>query len=236
MHYNKDQTAVLYFTRSAHEEARAKTFYTSGSFAHNKAIAQKLIDHTYKQVLASDLPVKVWDTASQRGRSFGEKLGNAFQSLFDEGYENVIAVGNDCIQLSAGTLNYTAELLQKEPLVAGPTTDGGTYLLGINRKAFHKNRFSKLAWQTDLLLDDFIRYAKKKGHQLRQLSTSTDIDNEDGLRQSISSVYGSALYFRLAIILQCILSTSAFVNRTRHITFTSHHLYLSISYRGPPLS
>jgi glycosyltransferase A (GT-A) superfamily protein (DUF2064 family) len=236
LRYKKNQTAVLYFTRSADEEARAKTFCSSGNFAQNRAIAQRLIDHTYREIRTSELPIKIVTPESQKGSSFGEKLGNAFENLFDEGYENVIAVGNDCIELSAETLRYTARLLHENPLVAGPALDGGTYLLGINHKAFDKDTFCNLAWQTDLLLDDFVRYAQKKGYELTQLSTYADIDNEQGLRRFLSDAHDLDLYFRLVVLLLSVLSSSIYFYQKREVTFDSHHLRISLFHRGPPVS
>lgn len=231
-----NQTAVLYFTRSADEEARAKTFCTSGNFGQNRAIAQQLIDHTHKQIRCSGLPVKIFTPDIQKGQSFGEKLGHAFQLLFDEGYENVIAVGNDCLQLSSKTITDTAHLLHKNPLVAGPADDGGTYLLGINRKAFDREAFSRLAWQTDLLLNDFIRYANNNGHELAKLSTFADIDNEKGLHQFLRQAHRSAFYFRLVGLLQSIIASTIYFIRKQKLGFVSHHEHLRLFYRGPPVS
>jgi glycosyltransferase A (GT-A) superfamily protein (DUF2064 family) len=232
----KQQTAVLYFTRSAREEAQAKNFCRSGNFAQNRAVAQKLIDHTYKQVQLSDLPIRVFDSETQEGKSFGEKLGNAFQSLFHEGYDNVIAVGNDCVQLSSDTIKHAAQLLNEDSLVAGPAADGGTYLLGISRQSFQKDAFSSLAWQTELLLDDFIRYAQDSGFALRKLRTFADVDNEESLRLFLQQALRPALYFRFVMTLLSILSSSVYICLRYEAAFISHHLRLPIARRGPPVS
>lgn len=236
MNSKRNKTAVLYFTRSADEEARAKTFCTSGNFAQNRAIAQRLINHTSKQICASGLTARIITSETQQGQTFGEKLGNAFQNVFDEGFENVIAVGNDCIQLTSDILNVTADLLQENPLVAGPTTDGGTYLLAINRKAFHKNVFSNLAWETDFLLHDFIKYASNNGYELTQLNTYGDIDNEYALRQFLTQTKSADLYFRLVQLLLSILNSAAYIYRMREVAFVSHHARICLFYRGPPVS
>lgn len=236
MSYTNNHTAVLYFTRSAAEEARVKTFCTSGNFAQNRAIAQKLINHTHRQIQRSGLPVKVYESEIQVGRTFGEKLSNAFQSLFDEGYENVIAVGNDCAELSAKTIQSAANSLQNNPLVVGPAADGGTYLIGMNRKAFFSDSFSRLAWETGFLLEDFVRYARMHEFSLTRLIISADIDNAAALQQFLRHAVGLGLYDRLIAVLQSIISSVVNWYKKSDLLFYSHRLHLSLFHRGPPIS
>lgn len=228
-------TAILYFTRSADEEARAKSFCSSGNFAQNKAIAHQLITHTADRINETGFPVRVFNSASQQGHTFGEKLGNAFQAVFDEGFEHVIAIGNDCLQLTSQTIEHTGFLLQEQHLVAGPSADGGTYLLGISRKAYHKQSFISLDWESKNLFSDFVRYGHALGIDVTKLATLADIDDARSLQRFIQGTYKAA-YFRLVIALVSILASTAsghfYIGNFASSDFTQ----FGFSHRGPPCS
>ena len=229
-----DKTAVLYFTRSAGEEAQEKLFCNDGNYARNRAIAQTLISHTYEQIQASGLPIEICTSDAQRGRTFGEKLAHAYQDLFDKGYENVIAVGNDCIQLSAEILLNAAHLLERKSLVIGPAVDGGAYLIGIKREAFYKDFFIDLSWETAGLFDDFKRYAGYYDLALAQLGCFFDIDDEKELRVFIKYYSSIGAYFHLILLLQNILQASAVVYYSYLFPLLFLNCHFCFNYRGPP--
>ena len=227
--------AVLYFTRSPAEEARAKTFCRRGNLAQNQALAKELINHTYQEILRSGLSVEVVSSDMQQGQTFGEKLAHAFQRLFDGGYEKVIAVGNDCMQLSAETLLNAARLLEKKSLVIGPAVDGGAYLIGINREAFHEDFFIDLSWKTAGLFYDFKRYAGYYDLELAQLSCFFDIDDEKGLRVFIKQYSSISAYFHLILMLRNILRASVIVFYAYQISLLFLNCHFCFNYRGPPV-
>ncbi len=80
-------TAILFFTREANEEALHKSFVHD---KRNKLIATQLIAHTRKTVDKSGLPV--FQTTSQIGNTFGERLSNALTEVYALGFEKVIVV------------------------------------------------------------------------------------------------------------------------------------------------
>ena len=124
-------TAILLFTRTPEEEAQHKTFVPAGRHV-NERIASQLIKHTCTQLEKANIPVYVIDSDRQRGNSFGERLAAAFRDIYDEGYVNVIAVGNDTLTLTPQDLQRTVDLLATHTAVLGPTQRGGTYLMGLH--------------------------------------------------------------------------------------------------------
>ncbi len=230
------KTAILYFTRSSKEEAKAKSFCSSGNFAQNRAVAEKLINHTHYQIKATGLPLHVFKSTNQIGNMFGEKLTNAFSELFEQGYEQVISVGNDCIELETNHIQLALNELNEAPIVAGPAEDGGVYLIGIKRRAFHNEAFRTLLWQTDQLLNDLSRYALQAGSALRLLKPLSDIDSADDLKRFLRTRLNKVPYWSLAISLFSISQTHACSSRPVHVVFKSTLFQEQLlTRRGPPV-
>ena len=94
---------------------------------------------------ASGLPVHYILDDQQVGRSFAERFTNAFQQLFRQGYDKVIAIGNDHPGLTSGHLQTAAWELAEYDHVLGPSTDGGFYLIGVWQKRFQQLPFETLS-------------------------------------------------------------------------------------------
>lgn len=86
----------------------------------------------------------------QSGNTFGERLMQAFKEVFARGYENVVIIGCDSIDLDCTHVEEAFRLLQYYDVVIGPAQDGGYYLLGM-RQLF-PFLFNNKAWRTPLLL------------------------------------------------------------------------------------
>ncbi|MDH5609952.1 MAG: DUF2064 domain-containing protein, partial [Cyclobacteriaceae bacterium] len=126
-------TAILFFSREMEQEARVKELATR----HNRHVCQTLIRSSLQTAHASHLPVIT--CYQQSGNSFGERFVNALEQAFAQGYQYVIAIGNDSPLLTSQTLRTTASLLRENDLVLGPSTDGGVYLIGIARHTFQRH-------------------------------------------------------------------------------------------------
>ena len=99
------ETALLFFTRSAALEAAEKTFVFGKYQQTNYKIASLIIQNARRVTKSSCLPVFEVNELHQHGAGFGEKLANAIQSVFDNGFKNVVVIGNDCPQLTADIIN-----------------------------------------------------------------------------------------------------------------------------------
>ena len=154
----KSKTAVLYFTLSPEAQALEKSFASGHGFQTNVTIATLLRDHTCHQISRSGLPLILFDEQTQTGDSFGEKITRAFMAVFDAGYENVIVVGNDTPQLKSRHLVQASDSLENgtASIVLGPSVDGGTWLMGFNRDAFHPETIKSLPWNTSRLYSSII--------------------------------------------------------------------------------
>ena len=142
----RPRTAVLFFSRTAVAEARAKTF---GSGRHAGRIAAALERRTLRTLAAAGLSVFRSHEANQRGTHFGQRLATAIGRVLSRGIDRVLVVGNDCPRLSARQLRSAARRLEAGRPVLGPDARGGVYLIGLHRADFRAAAFAALPWETD---------------------------------------------------------------------------------------
>ena len=76
--------------------------------------------------------VHLFGSRAQHGRTFAERFENAIETLSALGYEEIVAVGRDCPDLSANDVAQAFAQLREKRLVLGPDHRGGCYLI-----AFH---------------------------------------------------------------------------------------------------
>jgi uncharacterized protein len=60
--------------------------------------------------------------------------------------------------------------LSKSPVVVGPATDGGAYLIGLHIDCFDLGAFSMLNWQTDGLLNELVLYSYRMQASMGRLT------------------------------------------------------------------
>lgn len=99
----------------------------------------------------------LWDSATyqkklQQGNDLGERMQQAFESAFREGYEKVMIIGSDLYDIQSQHIEKAFEELEKNEVVIGPAEDGGYYLLGMN--TLIANAFKKKSWGTETVLKD----------------------------------------------------------------------------------
>ena len=136
----------MIFTRTAQQESVHKTFHQSIGRNGNSAVARYLINKTLKTCSDTDIPYFVVDQFQQRGTHFGDRLKSAFDIIFNKGFKNVIAIGNDCPELNSNDLQQAERVLHSGNNVLGPAFDGGAYLIGISKKEFTQGILDSIDW------------------------------------------------------------------------------------------
>ena len=150
--------ALLFISRSAGSEGRAKQWLGRGRGAANAAIAELLIERARMSIARAGLDIVYIDEAQQRGECFGSRLANAFVDVFAMGYTAVVAVGNDSPRLVATDWEAVTAVLARGESVLGPTLRGGAYLIGLQAHAFDAMTFASLPWQSNALYDHLIAW------------------------------------------------------------------------------
>lgn len=217
-------TAILLFTHDAEIEVKHKCFSAQSSRKVNKLIAESLIRSAKNKIIKSGIPYFIITTKNQSGNTFGERLVNAIDCVFNQGFEKVIVTGNDSPDLSSDTLVDTKELLNNNDVVIGPTTKGGTYLIAISKKYFDKKAFKNLPWQSSRLLQGLINYAQLFSNSHRIIQTLDEINSTKDLYEYIKNSYRNR-FSRLLISLVSINSTKTVFQRTIRLQEVTRYLF-----------
>jgi glycosyltransferase A (GT-A) superfamily protein (DUF2064 family) len=119
----------------------------------------------------------------QRGKLFGERLSNALRDMFSMGYEQVVCVGNDCLELSATDIESAFHALNSTSSVLGAASDGGAYLIGVRRDYQHDiaKAFAACRWETPHLFSDLLQALRLQQCSVTLLHVRSDIDSEADL-------------------------------------------------------
>lgn len=113
----------------------------------------------------------------QGNYDLGGKMKDAFSILFKMGFEKVVIIGSDCLELSTSIIEQAFELLNEKEVVIGPASDGGYYLLGM--KKLFPNLFENKQWSTEHVFQQTIDDLQKENIDYDLLITLTDVDTEE---------------------------------------------------------
>jgi uncharacterized protein len=219
-------TALLIFSRSAAGESVFKPLLRRGTAVQRYAVANLFINFSRRVARQTDFPVFEISERAQRGGTFGERFADAFRQVFEQGYDRVIAIGNDCPALTAKDILRAAAHLEQSHMVFGPAADGGAYLVGLRREAFAERVFADLAWQTDHTL------AALKAHadgDFQLLSEKSDVDSAADLQRALR-----AALFPVLLKKRLLGFLSAVAVRWENIFFKpTTALLLALTLRGP---
>lgn len=221
-------TAILYFSRTVHAEASAKSLILNNS--KSERFAAFFIQKNLKIALDSGLPVFQITEKEQRGSTFGERLANAFEDVFNRGFQNVIAIGNDCLGLTTIELINASKALQTTPSVLGATERGGTYLIGLNKNVFDRNIFSDINWQTPTTFHELLYYVESQNVQHAILSTKTDINSFSDWQKILPRL---SIYLRNQVLSLFKIGEKTISYYVSPI-FDSDRCKLSVGLRAPP--
>ncbi len=109
----------------------------------------------------------------------GDRMRAAFQTAFSIGHQRVAIIGSDCIDLSDSTFTETWRSLETCDCVLGPCSDGGYYLLAMNR--LHPILFENIPWSSLQTLPQTLHAASSASLKVHLLPMLDDIDTEADL-------------------------------------------------------
>jgi len=120
----------------------------------------------------------------QQGNDLGDKMKNAFKELFQSGYEKIVIIGSDLLDLETNQIKKAFDALNATDCVLGPAKDGGYYLLGLTK--ILPFIFENKSWSTPRLWTETLRDLKENSVAFATLETLNDIDTFDDLIASKS--------------------------------------------------
>lgn len=188
----KCNSALLIFARTASEESKYKSFKAS------KAFFQQQNKQVLKLAKTSGLDYFWIDEHQQIGQSFEERFLNAIQTIFDQGYSDVISIGNDSPELEVKHIDNALLTLNHSEVCFGPSIDGGFYLWGIKKEVFSKTSFLNFSWKTEHLLAEILSYLEENTISASCLEALADLDHR---KDAFYFVHSSKLSAQLLSIL-----------------------------------
>jgi glycosyltransferase A (GT-A) superfamily protein (DUF2064 family) len=202
----QQSVAVLIFARNSQEDALQKRIPAGTAlFDYLTEKTQRIAEKTNFAVLTS---------SKQRGNSFEERFIYALEDAFKQGYEHVIAIGNDSPKLNTQHLKAAGEALENNTAVLGPSTDGGAYLIGISRQHFDPAALRALPWQKASLFRALNHYFEARTTRVAQLEYLVDLDSlkdiEHFIHFSVCDTHLHTLLVRLVLSKRIKRSTSSY--------------------------
>ena len=123
-----------------------------------------------------DFPVSL---SVQSPGDLGRRMHAALEKAFGEGCARVVLVGTDIPRLSVGHLEAAFEDLTRQPVVLGPSRDGGYWLVGMRRAL---DIFQQIPWSTPAVLASTVAQVRRRGLGLSLLEPLQDLDTPQDLK------------------------------------------------------
>ncbi len=116
----------------------------------------------------------------QNGINLGDRMTNAFRTIFGKGHHRIVIIGTDCPEISTANIESAFQSLDENEIVIGPAHDGGYYLIGMKQE--HRSLFENISWSTATVLWETLAKCKSLNLNYQLLPTLRDIDREDDLK------------------------------------------------------
>lgn len=104
----------------------------------------------------------------------GTRMKCAFDWCFSRRFHKVVMIGTDCLELGRVEVEHAFAMLDTHPVVLGPATDGGYYLIGLNAPQPHL--FQNIAWSTNRVLEQTLALVQQYDLACHLLAEKSDID------------------------------------------------------------
>lgn len=169
----------------------AKTIGNQGAFEVYKAlveITERATNHVKsdKRIYFSDAVVNTkWQNhykTVQEGENLGERMKNAFNKGFEDGYERIVLIGSDLPDINSEHIENGLKSLKNNSIVFGPAIDGGYYLIGMTK--MYDAVFNNKPWSESHLLDVTLKELNQENISYTLLEALNDIDTFEDLEAS----------------------------------------------------
>lgn len=146
---------------------------------YTQQVVQGLAMHRvvyYGDFINPDDGWNAYEKRLQLGQDLGQRMRNAFSEQFAGGTsgDRVVIIGSDCLTITSAHIDLAFSALHTADVVIGPATDGGYYLLGMNR--LYPFLFEDMPWSQPELCQLTELAILQHGLTVKLLEELTDID------------------------------------------------------------
>ncbi|MHB8770721.1 MAG: TIGR04282 family arsenosugar biosynthesis glycosyltransferase [Syntrophales bacterium] len=125
------------------------------------------------------------DRFPQSGADLGERMKNALQHCFAEGFASAVIIGSDMPDLPPELLGEAGAALEDHDAVIGPALDGGYYLIGFRKETLVPDVFKGIAWGSGGVFAETMARLARAGSRVHVLDRLRDVDTPEDLRDLI---------------------------------------------------
>ena len=132
-------------------------------------------------------PESGFDKLAQEGKTLGHRMFHSFSVVFEKGYERVVIIGSDCLQLTPEIILNAFATIKTKDSVLGPATDGGYYLLGMRRLI--AEAFKEKTWSSSTVLQNTLSDLERASVSVGLLPELSDIDTYSDLPKTVKTAF-----------------------------------------------
>jgi len=125
----------------------------------------------------------IYQIAYQIESDLGGRMRNAFEQLFEIGYQHIVIIGSDCYELTQPIIEQAFMDLKDHNATIGPAKDGGYYLLGLSE--MRPELFKNIAWSTNKVYQSTTKILHSLGINYSVGPILSDIDTVDDLTDKL---------------------------------------------------
>ncbi len=161
-----------------------------------ETLLKRLSNVGQRRILAVTPPERAEDFAMVAGEAWTVELqghgnlGARMKQYFDAGFERsarcVVLLGSDSPDVPLEFVEQAFDMLTEFPVVLGPTTDGGYYLIAARDNT--PQVFDHIAWSTPSVWTDTIEQLDRAGLGYGQLPQWYDVDDSESLAQIVENL------------------------------------------------
>jgi len=118
----------------------------------------------------------------QQGGDLGERMLNAFEDGFNDGYDRIVLIGSDLPDINSNHIVNGLNALDANDIVFGPAEDGGYYLVGMSQLV--PQIFQNKPWSQPNLLKTTLEELNHNNTSVGLLEVLNDIDTYEDLLTS----------------------------------------------------
>jgi len=115
-----------------------------------------------------------WSTTAQCDGDLGQRMESFFAETLQSADDRVVLIGADSPTLPWAYVEDAFQRLASQPVVLGPTHDGGYYLVGVAGRVPHM--FARIPWGTSQVWSQTVRQLQTAAIPFAQLPPWYDVD------------------------------------------------------------
>lgn len=127
------------------------------------------------------LAAEAWLLEPQISGDLGRRMRHYFDSAFAAGAKRVVLIGSDAPTLPADYLETAFERLAAYPVVLGPASDGGYYLVGAADRS--PPIFDSISWSQSTVFAETVAALETARLEYSTLPGWYDVDRQDDLKR-----------------------------------------------------